>query len=77
MLLLIKEVPADPKNLISSLNLQFKGAGGDSDKEKSSGVRKGRMLNNAMAYILSSKNPYNLDKKIFDAYRAEMLESDK
>ena len=35
------------------------------------------MLNNAMAYILSSKNPYNLDKKIFDAYRAEMLESDK
>jgi len=74
---IIKEVPADPKNLISSLNLQFKGAGGDSDKEKSSGVRKGRMLNNAMAYILSSKNPYNLDKKIFDAYRAEMLESDK
>ena len=74
---IIKEAPADPKNLISSLNLQFKGAGGDSDKEKSSGVRKGRMLNNAMAYILSINNPYKLDQKIFAAYRAEMLESDK
>jgi len=74
---IIKEAPADPKNLISALNSKFKGAGGDSDKEKSSGVRKGRMLNNAMAYILSINNPYKLDQKIFAAYRAEMLESDK
>ena len=35
------------------------------------------MLNNAMAYILSINNPYKLDQKIFAAYRAEMLESDK